>query len=97
MRARERGCLIADGRPERRFLRASEDCDSLGHPRLVVTERYTPLMSRENVTLSFDEAMAICLLFAEAADATSADEELRDTWAGEARLMIEMILGRTDE
>jgi len=52
---------------------------------------------RETVTLSFDEAMAICLLLAEAADATSADEELRDTWAGEARLMIEMLLGRTDE
>jgi hypothetical protein len=47
--------------------------------------------------LSYDEAMALCLLVAEAADATSADEELRDTWADEARLMIEMILGRTDQ
>ena len=41
--------------------------------------------------------MAVCLLLAEAADATSADEDLRDTWTGEARLMIEMLLGRTDE
>jgi hypothetical protein len=47
--------------------------------------------------LSYDEAMAICLLLAEAADETSADEELRDTWPVEARLMIEMLLGRTDE
>lgn len=51
----------------------------------------------DNVTLSYDEAMALCLLLAEAADATSAEEELRDTWVDEARLMIEMILGRTDE
>jgi hypothetical protein len=41
--------------------------------------------------------MALCLLLAEAADAASAGEELRDTWAAEARLMIDMILGRTDE
>lgn len=47
--------------------------------------------------MTYHEAMAVCLLLAEAADATLADEELRDTWAGEARLMIEMILGRTDE
>lgn len=41
-------------------------------------------MPREGMTLSYDEAMAICLLLAEAADATSADEELRDTkgWRG---------------
>jgi hypothetical protein len=39
----------------------------------------------------------LCLLLAEAADATSAEEELRDTWADEARLMIEMILDRTDQ
>ena len=49
------------------------------------------------MTLSFDEAMAICLLLAEAADASTEGDELRDTWAEEARLMIEMILGRTDE
>lgn len=47
--------------------------------------------------LSYDEAMAICLLLAEAADAAVDDELVRDTWADEARLMIEMILGRTDE
>jgi hypothetical protein len=41
--------------------------------------------------------MAVCLILAEGADAVSAGEELRDTWAEEARLMIEMILGRTDE
>jgi len=45
---------------------------------------------------SDDEAMAVCLLLAEAADASVASEELRDTWAAEARLMIEMILGDTD-
>jgi hypothetical protein len=32
----------------------------------------------ENVTLSYDEAMALCLLLAEAADAASAEEELRE-------------------
>jgi hypothetical protein len=40
--------------------------------------------------------MAVCLLLAEAADASVEDEPLRDTWAAEARLMIDMILGRTD-
>lgn len=54
-------------------------------------------MARSNINLSFDEAMALCLILAEAADAVSAEEELRDTWVDEARLMIEMILGRTDE
>lgn len=44
-----------------------------------------------------DEAMAICLLLAEAADASADDQPLRDTWVDEARLMIEFILGRTDE
>jgi hypothetical protein len=52
--------------------------------------------SRE-VALSYDEAMAVCLLLAEAADAVADLEALRDTWVGEARLMIELILGRTDE
>jgi hypothetical protein len=47
--------------------------------------------------LSYDEAMAISLLLAEAADATADDQPLRDTWVEEARLMIEFILGRTDE
>jgi len=49
-----------------------------------------------DVYLSYDEAMAVCLLLAEAADASVDDEALRDTWAEEARLMIELILGRTD-
>ena len=53
-------------------------------------------MGRNSVTLSDDEAMAVCLLLAEAADASVASEELRGTWADEARLMIEMVLGRTD-
>jgi len=57
---------------------------------------YGPPVERDSVTLSYDEAMAVCLLLAEAADASVASEELRDTWAEEARLMIEMILGRTD-
>ena len=54
-------------------------------------------MARDQVVVSYDEAMAICLLLAEAADAVVGEELLRDTWAGEARLMIELILGRTDE
>ena len=52
-------------------------------------------VARDRIALSYDEAMAICL--AEAADAAVGEELLRDTWAGEARLMIELILGRTDE
>ena len=50
-----------------------------------------------DVTLTYDEAMSVCLLLAEAADASADDEPLRDTWTDEARLMIELILGRTDE
>jgi hypothetical protein len=38
-------------------------------------------MARDQVVLSYNEAM----------------REVRDTWVGEARLMIELILGRTDE
>jgi len=49
-----------------------------------------------DVHLSYDEAMAVCLLLAEAADASVDEEPVRDTWAAEARLMIELILGRTD-
>ena len=52
---------------------------------------------RNEVVLSYDEAMAVCLLLAEAADASVNEEPVRDTWAEEARLMIELILGRTDE
>lgn len=65
-------------------------------PKRTVTMCYGPFVERNSVTLSYDEAMAVCLLLAEAADASVASEELRDTWAEEARLMIEMILGRTD-
>ena len=54
-------------------------------------------MPRAEIALSYDEAMAICLLLAEAADAAADEEPIRDTWVGEARLMIELILGRTDE
>jgi hypothetical protein len=54
-------------------------------------------VARDEIVLSYDEAMALCLLLAEAADAAVEDEPVRDTWVGEARLMIEMILGRTDE
>ena len=54
-------------------------------------------VARDQIDLSYDEAMAICLLLAEAADAAVGEELLRDTWAGEARLMVELILGRTDE
>ena len=52
---------------------------------------------RAEISLTYDEAMAICLLLAEAADAAADEEQVRDTWVGEARLMIELILGRTDE
>lgn len=41
--------------------------------------------------------MAICLLLAEAADAVVDDEQLRDTRAEEARLMIELVPNRTDD
>lgn len=54
-------------------------------------------MLRSEVGLSYDEAMAVCLLLAEAADASLDVTELRDTWAEEARLMIELILNRTDD
>lgn len=54
-------------------------------------------MARREITLSYDEAMAVCLLLAEAADVAVDDEPVRDTWVEEARLMIDLILGRTDE
>ena len=54
-------------------------------------------MARDAITLGYEGAMAVCLLLAEAADASADEEQLRDTWAEEARLMIELILGRTDE
>jgi hypothetical protein len=55
------------------------------------------LVAHRDLVLSYDEVMSLCLLLAEAADAATAEEPLRDTWADEARLMIEMMLGRTDE
>ncbi len=79
--------FVSDGPPRRR---ARE-------PTRLVTACYTLRVARSSVYLSLDEAMALCLILAEAADAISAEEELRDTWVDEARLMIEMILGRTDE
>jgi hypothetical protein len=54
-------------------------------------------VARAKISLSYDEAMAVCLLLAEAADAAVDEEQVRDTWVEEARLMIQLILGRTDE
>lgn len=64
---------------------------------VAVTICYTSAVPRNGSHLSYDEAMAVCLLLAEAADASVDDAPLRDTWADEARMMIELILGRTDE
>jgi hypothetical protein len=41
-------------------------------------------VSRAEIAFSYDEAMAICLLLAEAADAAADEEPVRDTWGGEA-------------
>jgi len=57
-----------------------------------VTICYIRRVARQQVVLSYDEAMAICPLLVEAADAAADAEQLRDTWAGEARVMIELIL-----
>jgi hypothetical protein len=54
-------------------------------------------VARDEIVVSYDDAMAICLLLAEAADAAVDEQPVRDTWVEEARLMIELILGRTDE
>ena len=62
----------------------------LYHPVTVVVVPPT------DITLTYDETMALCPLLAEAADATSNEESLGDTWAEEARLMIELLLNRTD-
>ena len=62
-----------------------------------VTDWYSQSVPRREVVLSYDEAMAVCLLLAEAADASLDMSHLPDTWAEEARLMIEMILNRTDD
>lgn len=54
-------------------------------------------MAHDSIRLSYNEAMAVCLLLAEAADAAVDEEPVRDTWVDEARLMVELLLGRTDE
>lgn len=54
-------------------------------------------VARGSVIFNYDEAMAVCLLLLEAADASVNEEPLRDTWVEEARLMVELILDRTDE
>lgn len=85
--------------------------DSLGATRRVATgvapKDCRPLSLRNvllqssavarTISLSYDEAMAVCLLLAEAADASVNEEPVRDTWVEEARLMVELILSRTDE
>jgi len=43
-------------------------------------------VARAEITVSYDEVMAICLLLSEAADASVEDEPVSDTWADEARL-----------
>lgn len=78
---------------------ASRPAGGRGHAGrpVAVTICYGAGVPRDAVSLSYDEAMAVCLLLAEAADASVDEEPVRDTWAEEARLMIELILGRTDE
>jgi hypothetical protein len=51
---------------------------------------------RARVTLSYDEAMSLGLLLARGRRRSLPDEEVRDTWADEARLMIDLILDRAD-
>ena len=48
-----------------------------------VTDWYSLEVPRSEVVLSYHEAMAACLLLAEAADASLEVTELRDTWAEE--------------
>jgi hypothetical protein len=62
-----------------------------------VTDWYSLEVPRSEVVLSYHEAMAACLLLPEAVDASLDVTELRDTWAAEARLMIELILTRTND
>jgi len=62
-----------------------------------VTSCYNRRVARSDVALSYVDAMALFLLLAEAADASRDEEPLRDTWADEALLMIELVLGRTDQ
>ncbi len=63
----------------------------------VVTQCYSHPGASQRDHTHYDEAMAVCLLLAEAADASVDDEMVRDTWPQEARLMIELILGRADQ
>ncbi len=79
---------VAAGKHARREVSQGRRCG--------VSVCYAEFVPGPDVNLSYDEAMAVCLLLAEAADASADDEPLRDTWAAEARLMIELILGRTD-
>ena len=59
----------------------------LGFERLVTKARRSVLkrcvtgqrVEHDHVTLGYEEAMAVCLLLAEAADASVASEALRDT------------------
>jgi hypothetical protein len=50
--------------------------------RIDVSVCYSCSLARSEITLSYDEAMAVCLLLAEAADASVEDEPLRDCFAG---------------
>jgi len=90
----------------RRALKLVEEWTELHRDELLGgwerAERDEPLVRIDplpggDVTLTYDEAMAMCLLLAEAADAVTDDDQLRDTWAEEARLMIELVLNRTDD
>lgn len=47
------------------------------------------------VTLSYDEAIHVCALLHDAAFAIDDGDLPRDTWSTEARLVIDLILGRT--
>lgn len=68
-----------------RACRAGLLAAAVGRHSRPVTDRYTCRVARSSIYLSLDEAMALCLILAEAADAISAEEELRDTWVEEAR------------
>ena len=54
-------------------------------------------MPHASITLSYDEALYIAELLAVAADAASNEEDVPDTFAAGARLVINLILSRTDD
>ena len=54
-------------------------------------------MPHASITLSYNEALYIAELLAVAADAASNEEDVPDTFAAEARLVINLILSRTDD